>query len=80
MRIKRVLVPWSCCRLIEIIYVKSLEVCFKCLRNETLAVININILGLMAVVIALEVLFLIKDLLLLALLYCSVCMCAVLSC
>ena len=49
MRIKRVVVPWSCCRLIEIIYVKSLEVYCKCLRNETLAVININILELMTV-------------------------------
>ena len=57
MGIRRVLVPWSCCRLIEIIYVKSLEVYCKCLRNETLAVININILGLMTVVIALEVFF-----------------------
>ena len=49
MRIKRVVVPWSCCRRIEIIYVKSLEVYCKCLRNETLAVININILELMTV-------------------------------
>ena len=81
MGIKRVLVPCSCCRLRGIIYVKSLEVYCKCLRNETLAVININILGLMTVSsYSIGSFFLTKDLLILTLLYCSACMCAVLSC